>query len=47
MTGWGHARVQGELNQLAGVSKVATATIDQLERRLRYGESWLRRLKRS
>ncbi len=47
MTGWGHARVQGELNRLAGVPKVATATIDQLERRLRYGESWLRRLKRS
>jgi len=47
MTGWGHARVQGELNQLAGVSKVATATTDQLERRLRYGESWLRRLRRS
>ena len=47
MTGWGHARVQGELNQMAGVSKVATATIDQLERRLRYGESWLRRLRRS
>lgn len=46
ITGWGHARVQGELNRLAGVSKVATATIDQLERRLRYGESWLRRLKR-
>ncbi len=46
MTGWGHARVQGELNQMAGVSKVATATIDQLERRLRYGESWLRRLRR-
>ncbi len=47
MTGWGHARVQGELNGRAGVSKVATATVDQLERRLRYGESWLRRLKRS
>jgi len=47
MTGWGHARVQGELNRLAGVSKVASATVDQLERRLRYGESWLRRLKRS
>ncbi|MEO6651733.1 MAG: DEAD/DEAH box helicase family protein [Ilumatobacteraceae bacterium] len=46
MTGWGHARVQGELNKLAGVSKVATATIDQLERRLRYGDSWLRRLRR-
>jgi superfamily II DNA or RNA helicase len=46
LTGWGHARVQGELNQLAGVAKVATATVDQLERRLRYGESWLRRLRR-
>jgi hypothetical protein len=47
LTGWTHARVQGELNGLAGVSRVATATIDQLERRLRYGESWLRRLKRA
>ena len=47
ITGWGHARVQGELNRLAGVSKVASATVDQLERRLRYGESWYRRLKRS
>jgi hypothetical protein len=46
VTGWGHARVQGELNQLAGVARVATATVDQLERRLRYGESWLRRLRR-
>ena len=47
ITGWGHARVQGELNRLAGVSKVATATVDQLERRLRYGDSWYRRLKRA
>jgi superfamily II DNA or RNA helicase len=46
ITGWGHARIQGEMNRLAGVSKVATATVDQLERRLRYSESWLRRLKR-
>jgi superfamily II DNA or RNA helicase len=46
MTGWNHARVQGEMNRLAGVSKVSTATIDQLHRRLRYAESWLRRLKR-
>lgn len=38
LTGWGHARFQGELNQLAGVARVATATVDQLERRLRYGE---------
>jgi hypothetical protein len=46
LTGWGHARVQGEMNALAGISKVSTATIDQLQRRLRYSESWLRRLKR-
>jgi superfamily II DNA or RNA helicase len=47
LTGWGHARVQAEMNRLAGVSKVSTATVDQLARRLRYAESWLRRLKRS
>lgn len=47
LTGWGHARIQGEMNRLAGVTKVSTATVDQLERRLRYSESWLRRLKRS
>jgi hypothetical protein len=33
------------MNRLAGVSSVAGATIDQLERRLRYSESWLRRLR--
>lgn len=46
ITGWNHARVQGEMNRLAGISKVSTATTDQLERRLRYAESWLRRLRR-
>jgi len=46
VTGWTHARVQGEMNRLCGVTKVATATTDQLERRLRYSESWLRRLQR-
>ena len=46
ITGWNHARVQGEMNRLAGVSKVSMATIDQMERRLRYSESWLRRLRR-
>jgi superfamily II DNA or RNA helicase len=45
LTGWGHARVQAEMNRLAGVAKVSTATNDQLERRLRYAESWLRRLR--
>jgi hypothetical protein len=46
ITGWGHAKVQGEMNRLAGVNRVATATTEQLERRLRYAESWLRRLQR-
>ena len=45
-TGWNHARVQGEMNRLAGVARVSTATVEQLERRLRYSESWLRRLRR-
>ena len=46
MTGWSHARVNAEMNRLAGVTKVASATLDQLDRRLRYAESWLRRLQR-
>jgi superfamily II DNA or RNA helicase len=46
ITGWNHAKVQGEMNRLAGVARVATATTEQLERRLRYAESWLRRLQR-
>ncbi len=43
ITGWNHAKVNAEMNRLAGVSKVASATTEQLERRLRYAESWLRR----
>jgi superfamily II DNA or RNA helicase len=46
LTGWNHARVNAEMNRLAGVTKVSTATADQLERRIRYSESWLRRLRR-
>lgn len=42
-TGWLHAKVNAEMNRLAGIAKVSEATIDQLERRLRYAESWLRR----
>ncbi len=45
ITGWGHAKVNGEMNRLAGVTSVMTATTDQLERRLRYADSWLRRLR--
>lgn len=45
ITGWNHAKVNAEMNRLAGVAKVASATTDQLERRIRYAESWLRRLR--
>ena len=45
LTGWTHARVNGEMNRLAGVTTVASATTEQLERRLRYAESWLRRIR--
>ncbi|MFT6763373.1 MAG: superfamily II DNA or RNA helicase [Candidatus Aldehydirespiratoraceae bacterium] len=46
VTGWTHPKVQGEMNKLAGMTRVATATNEQLSRRLRYGESWLRKLLR-
>jgi superfamily II DNA or RNA helicase len=46
LAGWNHARVNAEMNRLAGVTKVSTATADQLERRIRYAESWLRRMRR-
>jgi len=46
VTGWTHARVQSEMNKRASISSVASATNDQLDRRLRYAESWLRSLTR-
>ncbi len=46
VTGWGHAKVQAEMNNIAGVRSVASATNEQLARRLRYSESWLRKLLR-
>ena len=45
MLGWPHARVQAEMNRRAGVTSVTSATEEQLERRLRHAESWLRRLR--
>jgi hypothetical protein len=45
-TGWTHAKVNGEMNRLAGIEKISQATIEQLQRRVRYGESWLRRAPR-
>ena len=41
ITGWSHARVNGEMNRLGGVIAVSSATSDQLERRLRRSEDWL------
>ena len=43
MTGWSHGKVQAELNRLVGIASVGSATNEQLERRLRRGEAWLRR----
>lgn len=39
-TGRSHAEVNAELNRLAGVATVASATVEQLERRLRLGDRW-------
>lgn len=47
LTGLSHGKVNAEMNRLAGVTKVSAATTDQLERRLRYAESWLRRTRGS
>lgn len=44
LTGWPHARVNAELNRRAGIARVTQATIEQLERRLRHAESWLRKV---
>ena len=40
-TGMGHAAVNAELNRMAGVNRIAEATIEQLERRVRVAEKWL------
>ncbi|MEO6126075.1 MAG: DEAD/DEAH box helicase [Ilumatobacteraceae bacterium] len=44
-TGWGHARVNGEMNRRANVTAVSSATTDQLERRLRKSLEWLEQLR--
>ena len=43
-TGWGHAKVNAELNRLAGINRVTEATVEQLERRIRQAERWYERL---
>lgn len=42
-TGWSHGKVQKEMNRLAGIESVGSATNRQLEQRARHGEAWLRR----
>jgi superfamily II DNA or RNA helicase len=42
-TGWPHARVNAELNRLAGIRRISEATLVQLERRLDHARRWLRR----
>ncbi len=46
LTGKTHAAVNFELNRLSGVSKVAEATIDQLDRRARQGRGWVERIQK-
>ena len=46
ITGWGHARVNGEMNRLANVVAVSSATVDQLERRVHKSEDWLVQLRK-
>ena len=45
-TAWSHGRVNGEMNRLANVTAVSSATTDQLERRLRKSEEWLTQLRK-
>ena len=44
LSGLTHAQVNGELNRLSGVQKVAEATVEQLENRLRQADRWFSRL---
>src|SRR5690606_7586189 len=42
-SGADHAHVNAELNRLAGIRRVAEATVEQLERRLEAADRWLAR----
>lgn len=46
ITGKTHAAVNFELNRLSGVSKVAEATIEQLDRRATHGQGWVGRIQK-
>ncbi|MCU4186022.1 DEAD/DEAH box helicase [Acidiferrimicrobium sp. IK] len=43
-TGWPHAKVNAELNRLAGVRRITEATAEQLQRRLTHAERWYARV---
>jgi superfamily II DNA or RNA helicase len=47
LTGWDHSRINGELNQRAGIRSIAEATVAQLERRLREADRWIASADRS
>ena len=40
ITGWDHARVNGELNRRAGIRSIAEATVAQFEKRLGEADRW-------
>jgi superfamily II DNA or RNA helicase len=44
LTGLDHQKVNLELNRRVGIRAIGQATVDQLERRLRSADEWLRRL---
>jgi superfamily II DNA or RNA helicase len=44
LTDLSHARVNAELNRLAGIDRIAEATVEQLAARLEHARAWLRRL---
>jgi superfamily II DNA or RNA helicase len=41
LTGWDHARINGELNRRAGIRSIAEATVAQLEKRLKEADRWI------
>ncbi len=43
-TGWPHAKVNAELNRLAGIRRITEATVEQLRHRLTHAERWYARL---
>lgn len=44
LTGQGHAQINGELNRLSGIDRIAEATVQQLEKRLEQADRWLEKL---